>query len=108
MMTTIIHCRFSHRRRPFRVLIFQLIKRNNSQTELKRANNRQADIKKAHQESDRIKKDKMLQAKERFIELKAEHEKVIVQRKKIRSLRNGDKESTINKELQEQKTTMTV
>ena len=35
-----------------------------------------ARIKAAHKESDAIKKDKILQAKERFIELKSEHEKV--------------------------------
>jgi ribonuclease Y len=57
-------------------------------------------IKKAHQESDRIKKDKMLQAKERFIELKSEHEKAILSReKKVEETekRALEKESNLNK-----------
>lgn len=63
-------------------------------------------IKKAHEESDRIKKEKMLQAKERFIELKVDHEKVIMQReKKIIEVENriNDKEIKLNKELQRNK-----
>ena len=39
-------------------------------------------VKKARREADDIKKNKILQAKERFIELKGEHEKVIFQREK--------------------------
>ena len=34
----------------------------------------------AEKEGEQIKKDKMLQAKEKFLELKAEHEKVIAER----------------------------
>jgi ribonuclease Y len=63
-------------------------------------------IKKAHQESDRIKKDKMLQAKERFIELKSEHEKAILSReKKVEETekRAREKESNLNKELSKTK-----
>jgi len=63
-------------------------------------------IKKAHQESDRIKKDKMLQAKERFIELKTDHEKVIIQReKKLVDTENQmhEKDKTLNKEVQRNK-----
>ena len=63
-------------------------------------------IKKAHQESDRVKKDKILQAKERFIELKAEHEKVISNREnKIRETekRTREKENNLNKELSKTK-----
>ena len=39
-------------------------------------------LKEARVEAEVIKKDKILQAKERFIELKSEHEKVILQREK--------------------------
>lgn len=57
---------------------------------------------KAHQQGDRLKKDKILQAKERFLELKGEHEKVILQReKKILEVENRvkDKEAKLNNEL---------
>ena len=50
----------------------------------------------------------MLQAKERFIELKAEHEKVIFNReKKINEIekRAREKENTLNKELSKTKNT---
>ena len=65
------------------VVILQLVQRNKAQNRIKKSEQQaKRIIKKAHQESDRIKKDKMLQAKERFIELKAEHEKVIFNREK--------------------------
>ena len=57
---------------------------------------------KAHQQGDSLKKDKILQAKERFLELKGEHEKVILQReKKILEVENRvkDKEAKLNNEL---------
>jgi len=53
-------------------------------------------------EGDRIKKDKIFQAKERFLELKAEHEKVIIGKdKKIgeSEKRTRDKESQVSNEL---------
>lgn len=59
-------------------------------------------IKDAHIEAENIKKDKILQAKEKFIELKAEHEQVILQRdKKVAEVekRIRDKESVISGEL---------
>ena len=59
-------------------------------------------IKKAKSEADTIKKDKMLQAKEKFIELKAEHEKVILSRDKKMAeaeKRIRDKESQVSNEL---------
>lgn len=65
-------------------------------------------IKKARQESDQIKKDKILQAKERFIELKAEHEKAVLNReKKISDVekRLREKENSLNKELSRSKNT---
>lgn len=63
-------------------------------------------VKKARRDGDTIKKDKILQAKERFIELKGEHEKVIFQReKKIVEIekRLRDKESRLSSELNKSK-----
>ena len=60
----------------------------------------------AKREADRIKSEKMLQAKERFIELKSEHEKVIFQReKKISEVENRlrDKENKLNNDLNRNK-----
>lgn len=59
-------------------------------------------IEEAHKEGESIKKDKIFQAKERFLELKAEHEKVIINKdKKIAEAekRTRDKESQISSEL---------
>ena len=59
-------------------------------------------IKEAKTEAESIKKDKILQAKERFIELKSNHEKVILSReKKIvdAEKRIRDKESKLSQEL---------
>ena len=85
------------------IVVQQLIQRSKAQNKIKKSEQQaKRIIKKAHQESDRIKKDKMLQAKERFIELKAEHEKVIFNReKKISEIekRARDKENSLNKEL---------
>ena len=63
-------------------------------------------VKKARRDGDTIKKDKILQAKERFIELKGEHEKVIFQReKKIVEIekRLREKESRLSSELNKSK-----
>jgi ribonuclease Y len=63
-------------------------------------------IKEAKIEADAIKKDKILQAKEKFIELKSEHEKVIIARdKKIADAekRTRDKESNVSQELDKNK-----
>lgn len=63
-------------------------------------------IKEAKIEADAIKKDKILQAKEKFIELKSEHEKVIISRdKKIADAekRTRDKESQVSQELDKSK-----
>ena len=59
-------------------------------------------LKEAKIEADALKKDKILQAKEKFIELKSEHEKVIIARdKKIAESekRVRDKESQVSQEL---------
>lgn len=65
-------------------------------------------LKEAKSEGESIKKDKILQAKEKFIELKAEHEKVILSRDKKMAeaeKRTRDKESQISSELAKQKKT---
>lgn len=59
-------------------------------------------LKDAKNEGESLKKDKILQAKEKFIELKADHEKVILSReKKISAVekRVKDKESHVSKEI---------
>ncbi len=59
-------------------------------------------IKNAKTEGENIKKDKIFQAKEKFLELKAEHEKVIINKdKKIAEAekRTRDKESQVSNEL---------
>jgi ribonuclease Y len=63
-------------------------------------------LKDAKNEGEAIKKDKILQAKEKFIELKSEHEKVILSRdKKIADAekRTRDKESQVSSELAKNK-----
>ena len=63
-------------------------------------------MKEARVEAEALKKDKILQAKEKFIELKAEHEKVIIGReKKISEIekRARDKESQIQSEVDKNK-----
>ena len=89
------------------IVSVQVIQKRKSAGIIKKSENQaRRIIKKAHQESDRIKKEKMLQAKERFIELKSEHEKVIFQReKKISNIEktNREKEKDLNRELQRNK-----
>ena len=63
-------------------------------------------VKEAKKEAESIKKDKILQAKEKFIELKAEHEKVILSRDKKMAeaeKRTRDKESQVSSELAKNK-----
>ncbi len=63
-------------------------------------------LKEARVEAEAIKKDKILQAKEKFIELKAEHEKVILNReKKVGDIekRAKDRESQVQSELDKTK-----
>ena len=60
----------------------------------------------AKQESENLKKNKIIQAKEKFLELKAEHEKIIFSREnKIKSVERGilDKEKEISSQLSQQK-----
>jgi len=63
-------------------------------------------IENAQKEGENIKKDKIFQAKEKFLELKAEHEKVIIAKdKKISEAekRTRDKESQVSSELSKSK-----
>ncbi|MEP0264085.1 ribonuclease Y [Dokdonia sp.] len=88
-------------------LIAKLLERNNSSQVVKNANkNAQNIIKEAKIEAEATKKDKILQAKEKFIELKSEHEKVILNRDKKMSeteKRIRDKESQVSSELSRNK-----
>ncbi len=84
-------------------LIAKLLERNNASHLIKAAKkSATAILKESNLEAESIKKDKMLQAKEKFIELKSEHEQVILSReKKIAEVekRVRDKESLISNEL---------
>ncbi len=83
--------------------IAKYMEKNNVSTLVKNAKKEAGSIlKDANLEAENIKKDKMLQAKEKFIELKAEHEQVILNRdKKMAEVekRVRDKESIVSNEL---------
>jgi len=87
--------------------IAKILERNNASKVVQRAKKSAAAIlKEAKSEAEAIKKDKILQAKEKFIELKSEHEKVILSRdKKIGEAekRIRDKESQLSSELSRNK-----
>ncbi len=87
--------------------IAKYLEKKNASKIIQRAKKSAASIlKEAKQEAEGIKKDKILQAKEKFIELKAEHEKVILSRdKKINDAekRIRDKESQVSSELAKNK-----
>ena len=88
-------------------IIAKALEKNNASKLIKGAKKSAASIlKEANIEGESIKKDKILQAKEKFIELKSEHEKVILARdKKIAEAekRTRDKESQISSELSKSK-----
>jgi ribonuclease Y len=83
--------------------IAKMLEKNNATTAINAAKKEAATIlKNAEKDGDSLKKDKMLQAKERFIELKSEHEKVINnrERKMVEAeKRTRDKESQVSSEL---------
>src|SRR6056300_1267476 len=63
-------------------------------------------IKIAHKEGENIKKDKILQAKEKFLELKAEHEKVINRRQQKNNEQYSklkEKERNVSQQIEEVK-----
>ncbi|MFK7781085.1 ribonuclease Y [Psychroserpens sp.] len=88
-------------------IIAKYFEKNNASKLIKDAKNEANSIlKQAKNEGESIKKDKILQAKEKFIELKAEHEKVILSRDKKMAeaeKRTRDKESQISSELSKNK-----
>ncbi len=88
-------------------LIAKLLERNNaSQMVIRAKDEAQTIVKEANKEGESIKKDKILQAKEKFIELKSEHEKVIVARdKKLTEAekRVRDKESQLGSDIAKNK-----
>ncbi|HLW41389.1 MAG TPA: ribonuclease Y [Flavobacterium sp.] len=83
--------------------VAKYLEKNNASSILKNAKNEAKGIlKDARAEGESIKKDKILQAKEKFIELKSEHEQIILSRdKKIADAekRTREKESQISSEL---------
>jgi ribonuclease Y len=83
--------------------IAKYLEKNHASSILQNANNEAKTIlRDAKAESEAIKKEKILQAKEKFIELKAEHEQVILSRDKKMAeaeKRTRDKESQISNEL---------
>ncbi|WP_418263595.1 ribonuclease Y [Flavobacterium faecale] len=87
--------------------IAKIIEKSNISNLIKNAKKEAASIlKDANFEAENIKKDKILQAKEKFIELKSEHEQVILARdKKVAEIekRTRDKESQISNELSKAK-----
>ncbi len=87
--------------------IAKIVEKNQASNTLKNVKKQAGTIlKEANIEAEGIKKDKILQAKEKFIELKAEHEKVIISREKKISeadKRVRDKESLVSQELDKNK-----
>lgn len=87
--------------------IAKTLEKKSASSTIREAQNKAASIiKEAKSEGESIKKDKILQAKEKFIELKSEHEKVIFSRdKKISDAekRTKDKESQVSNELSNNK-----
>ncbi len=88
-------------------LVAKLVEKSKASKLIANAKKEAASIlKQAEAEGENIKKDKIFQAKEKFLELKAEHEKVILSKeKKIGEIekRARDKESQISNELAKQK-----
>lgn len=81
----------------------KILEKNNASKIIKTAQDEASSlIRQANSEGETIKKDKLLQAKEKFIELKAEHEKIILSRDKKMAeaeKRTRDKESQVSNEL---------
>lgn len=88
-------------------IIAKALEKSNASKLIKDAQNEANSLlKQAKSEGDSIKKDKILQAKEKFIELKSEHEKVILSRDKKMAeaeKRTRDKESQVSSELAKNK-----
>ena len=88
-------------------LLAKIIERNSASHLINSAKNSSKSIlKEAESQAENMKKNKMLQAKERFIELKSEHEKFILNRERKISeaeKRTRDKESQVSSELSRSK-----
>jgi ribonuclease Y len=88
-------------------VIAKMLEKSNASQVIKSAKkNASSILKSANIEGESIKKDKILQAKEKFLELKSEHEKVINNRDKKMAeaeKRTRDKESQISNELAKHK-----
>jgi len=88
-------------------IIAKVLERSKASEIIKNAKKTSASIvREAKSEGETIKKDKILQAKEKFIELKSEHEKVILSRDKKMAeaeKRTRDKESQVSNELSKNK-----
>ncbi|MBQ4821255.1 ribonuclease Y [Aquimarina sp. MMG016] len=88
-------------------IIAKILERNKASEMIKNAKKTSSSIiRDAKSEGETIKKDKILQAKEKFIELKSEHEKVILSRDKKMAeaeKRTRDKESQVSNELSKNK-----
>lgn len=88
-------------------VIAKMLEKSNASQVIKSAKKNAASIlKSANIEGESIKKDKILQAKEKFLELKSEHEKVILSRDKKMAeaeKRTRDKESQTSNELAKNK-----
>jgi len=88
-------------------VIAKVMERNKSSNLIKNAKKAASSIlRDAKSEGESIKKDKILQAKEKFLELKSEHEKVILSRDKKMAeaeKRTRDKESQVSSELAKSK-----
>ena len=88
-------------------IIAKTLEKNNASKLVKEAKkNASLILKEAKSEGESLKKDKMLQAKEKFLELKSEHEKVILSRDKKMAeseKRTRDKESQISSEVAKSK-----
>jgi ribonucrease Y len=88
-------------------IIAKVMEKNNVSNMIKNAKKEASSVlRDANVEAENIKKDKILQAKEKFLELKSEHEQVILSRdKKVAEVekRIRDKESQISSELSKAK-----
>jgi len=88
-------------------IIAKMLEKSNASQVIKDAKtNASVILKEAKAEAKSVKKEKILQAKEKFIELKSEHKKVILNReKKVSEVekRIRDKESKVSSELSRQK-----
>ncbi|OBX26958.1 ribonuclease Y [Gelidibacter algens] len=88
-------------------IVAKTLEKNNASKLIKNAQEESNSIlRQANSEGESIKKDKLLQAKEKFIELKSEHEKIILSRDKKMAeaeKRTRDKESQTSNELAKNK-----